>query len=354
MPQDLQEVKRLTGSEIEAIVEAIVDGYNRAGLEQALLFDWGEILENRVNVYTGLFNIATELIRWTELKGRTLDLVRLLYERNSGNPRLRQVAERYRLAASNAPRPTSLESLISTRSRFLDYDRFTSRFATFGRRVCKITTQHRTGTGTLIGPDLVLTNFHVIEEVYYAPSLATAVRCHFSGIGGADDENDLQCGLAPIPNWIVQHSLCSSSDITGTGTAGMDELDYALLRLEKNIGEETSHEGHRRGWFKLGESDPIMGRGDFIVIPQHPNGSSLQIAWGQLLEPNSTGSRFRHDATTDGGSSGALCFNTELEPFGLHHATQPVMVGTNPHYNQCIPLRLVAADLNKHQDKTHG
>lgn len=342
---DLRPPRQFSGGDLERFVEAIVDSYDLSELTQAIRFEWGEVLANRINTQQPNFTVAADLLSWTERKGRTIDLLGVLYRRAPDNPKMKGLAKEFDLIVSRPPKPTSLQSLVNTRSRFIGYDRFLRRYTQIGGRVCKILSPNRTGTGTLVGNNLVLTNFHVLEEIFFAPKLARSVRFHFSyPTNGVSQNLDiLECALAKESEWHLKESSYSESDISGEGSPDPNKLDYALVKLDKNVGDEGLPNGVKRGWFNLEDIDPIVGSGDFIVVAQHPKGIDLQVAWGQITEAQLL--RLRHDATTDEGSSGALCFNTDLEPFGLHHATEPAIQGTSPRYNQCIPLRLVAADL---------
>ena len=82
--------------------------------------------------------------------------------------------------------------------------------------------------------------------------------------------------------------------------------------------------------------------GDIILVPQHPDGRSLELAFGAVLEFNASGNRLRHDANTEEGSSGAPCLSVSLSPFGLHHASSPTR---KVRYNQCVPIRHVIQHL---------
>ena len=110
------------------------------------------------------------------------------------------------------------------------------------------------------------------------------------------------------------------------------ELDTALPELV-------------RGWFDLPDKAPIIARGDAAMIPQHPAGRPLEVAYGRVLEFPGGGRRYRYDVTTEGGSSGSPVFDTDLTLFGLHHAADPTGA---PDYNQAVPLWRVARDLQAH------
>jgi len=75
---------------------------------------------------------------------------------------------------------------------------------------------------------------------------------------------------------------------------------------------------------------------DIVVVPQHPEGRTLELAFGAALNYNERANRLQHNANTESGSSGSPCLTASLEPFGLHHAGG---LDKNFLHNQCIPLR---------------
>lgn len=161
----------------------------------------------------------------------------------------------------------------------------------------------RQGTGVLIGPDIVLTNHHVMKwdaaEDIVANAHDTVLR--FGCIAGeAGKESEGQTfGLAA-----VQPILESSK-----------ELDYALLKVEDPIRAATD--------IKLA---PVASRrptkGSGINILQHPEGNSLKLA----ISSNGVTGVYGNDGiiqyvtTAAGGSSGSPGFDDDWNVIALHHA----------------------------------
>jgi hypothetical protein len=246
-----------------------------------------------------------------------------------------------------APLPRTLEAMVSQHSRLIDYNVFLGRFQSLGDRVCKVQTPTKLGTGFLVGANLVLTNFHVMDCVKTDDD-ARRSRCFFDFRDGTTETAEktppkaggTPCGFAS--KWLEAHSPYSDSDVGGGGEPQANELDYALLRLAENVGDTPGPGGKKRGWFEITADRPVLALRDFVVIPQHAEGHPLEVAWGAVLSYNSSGNRIRYDATTDLGSSGSPCLTADLEIFGLHHATEPE---NNPTFNQAVPLDLIANDL---------
>lgn len=357
MPEDdLKPAPALTKEQKEKLNDAIVDGFSEAELRNALRYKWGVGLDNYVNVKQGFYNTVADFIAWTDRKGKTSELAALAYAERPGNDTVRQLAQdlglplieikqKYDPAAQPPARPP-LQAMVARHSRFVNYEKFLKRFKAVGDRVCKIETPTKVGTGFLVGADLVLTNFHVVDEVAAADGKKVACEFDFhtaeeqAGNAGGQGNESTFCRLAA--NWEVAKSPFSKSDMTGVGEPKEDELDYALLRLEKKVGEAAGPSGAQRGWFDLAAERPVLAMRDFVVVPQHAQGRVLEVAWGAALSFNTPGNRVKHDATTDTGSSGSPCMTVDLDIFGLHHATDP---NPNPKFNQAIPLDIIYKDL---------
>ena len=235
--------------------------------------------------------------------------------------------------------------MVTTRSKLVAFGEFLERVRSLGHRLCRIEVPGGGGTGFLVGASHVLTNHHVIQPVQEGRAPVEDVICRFDfwAPDGKGEAEGTPFHLAA--EWLRGDSPYSKSDLTGTGEPGDSELDYALLRLDAEAGNGQAADGARRGWFDLPDKAPIIARGDAAMIPQHPAGRPLEVAYGRVLEFPGGGRRYRYDVTTEGGSSGSPVFDTDLTLFGLHHAADPAGA---PDYNQAVPLWRVARDLQAH------
>lgn len=351
---EVRPLSKFTGEELQEIMEAIVSGYDLQDWRQTLRFKWGLVLDNLINPHQGFYGVVSDLISWTERKGKTRELLALAFAESPGNENLRQLAIKHELALEDTvlkygketpPKPATLEAMVNSHSRLIDYGRFLARLQSLGPRICRVETPYKKGTGFLIGSDCVLTNFHVVEEVVGDPSSAEKVICRFDLRETASG----QTAITPkpfklAPNGIGPSSPYSPADLTGRGDPQLGELDYAVLRLAESVGSMPMGAGEQRGWFELSNDALIVAMHDFVVIPQHALGNKLEIAWGSVVSFPASGIRLRYDATTEAGSSGSPCCTADLDIVALHHAAEPLR---KPNYNQAVPLWLVARDLER-------
>ncbi|MER8954533.1 serine protease [Mesorhizobium sp. M0833] len=213
------------------------------------------------------------------------------------------------------------------------------------------------GTGFLVGPDLVLTNWHVVERVERAPAaakrrLAGELRFRFDLIDRAAAED--AGGRASSANLTNESPVLRSSPAGGIeipggqGEPGMNELDYALIRLAEKVGNDPvpgAMPGEIRGHIQLRDSMPQPVTDDALMVLQHPMRGELQFAIGTVLGPNQTGSRTRHTAATQQGSSGSLVLDAYLAPTALHNGTHFGTKLEQQPYNTAVPLSHIVSDL---------
>ena len=155
------------------------------------------------------------------------------------------------------------------------------------------------GTGSMVSPNLLLTNHHVLESV--ALSRRSLVDFNF--------EDD--------PNFIPRETKTFALDPARLFYTNAD-LDFTLvaLRPQATDGTDLSSFGYLR---LLPESGKAL-LGEYVSIIQHPEGSTKQVA---LRENQVVGikDQFIHYVTdTQPGSSGSPVFNDQWDMVALHHA----------------------------------
>lgn len=258
--------------------------------------------------------------------GTVADFVAAAQKTLPADPGLDAVADR--VGASTATPSASLEALVAKRSRLIDFGRFQQRLDQLEARVCLVRTPEGAGTGFLVGPELVLTNFHVVEGLVGGRYAFADVVCEFDFNSAAAAPHRVALSGAPTSS-----APYSQSDLSGQGNPGDGELDYALLPLAEAAGAGN------RGFYPLDPVPRLLALGDFVFVCQHAAAQALQLAMGTITDFPGKALRIRYDVTTEHGSSGSPCLTPELDLIGLHHAADPA---NEPRYNQAVPLWLIA------------
>jgi hypothetical protein len=190
------------------------------------------------------------------------------------------------------------------------------------------------GTAFLVGPDLIMTNSHVIEPLLDAATGVARPDTHKDFCVFFDHHRSQQIVVHtvdypgtlkayPHAEWLVTRSpgFCGGGDID-------KYLDYALIRLTDNVGLSARNQrvGPTRGWISL----PAAGAPDNLrpdtrlAIPQHPAGNMLVLDIGRMVGGlGSTRSRIRYAVNTSPGSSGSPVLASGGRLVALHEGRKP-------------------------------
>jgi V8-like Glu-specific endopeptidase len=229
-----------------------------------------------------------------------------------------------------------LEKIVNKRAPFISFDKYINELSAIGRRIARVEIPAGTeaGTGWLVGPDLLLTAYHVVEDIVDSVNGQDRHDLSFNFDYRKADGSSRLCGVKE--NWLLDGSSYSEHDLAATGSdPEANKLDYALIQLAESVGEDIIN-GAKRGWIEIPEHPIAMSNEDYVVIPQHPDGRPLELAFGKVFKYNKAANRVQYDTNTEHGSSGSPCFDVSLQPFALHHASGPK---DNLNYNQGVPLR---------------
>lgn len=212
------------------------------------------------------------------------------------------------------------------------------------RRVCRVELRgNSAGTGFLVGPDAVLTNWHVIEAARKAGDLG-ALGCRFDYVLAADGRSEPGQLVALHPDGCVDDSPYSHAETTPTPDnppPTSEELDYALLRLATPIGEQSVEGAAARGWIALPTAAFPLPANAPLLIAQHPQQATMKLAQDTqaVVGLNANGTRLRYKTNTEPGSSGSPCFTIDWNIVALHHFGDPNW--QRPVFNQGVPIELI-------------
>ncbi|WP_249999057.1 serine protease [Actinoplanes sp. M2I2] len=239
------------------------------------------------------------------------------------------------------PAPVLDESIVDLAAGFQDPDDFGRKLQENSRRICRIEVDAPRrkvhGTGFLVGPDLVLTNYHVLADVLTGQSPPSAVRFRFGyRVVGDHVDRGREAGLAR--RWNVASSPPDRQQHRRTGG---ERLDYALVRLNAPVGRDRddSASGGVRGWLRLSPGTGIRPARSQLLILQHPNGGPLKMAMAPDGLVDVRGNRLIHRVNTLGGSSGAPCLDFDFTLLGLHRS------GCDDRRNEAVPIEVIARHL---------
>ncbi len=234
--------------------------------------------------------------------------------------------------------------------RFIPRQGYIERQTDAMNAVCRIEIDgDANGTGFLVGPDTVLTNHHVLAAVLAADgkTLTARVECRFDVDQLDDGAITPGTPIRVVACLAVSPNAPSEFDLPGFGgePPTLDELDYALIRLERPFGTELTPGGRLRNWIALPEKQPAVSRHGGVYVVQHPLGGPAAIAARTDGMEGYTLDRYRARLTyhvdTLPGSSGSPCFNDSFEIIALHNFGSE----EGRPYQRGIPIALIRQDI---------
>lgn len=332
----------LTGKQIEEFRDALISAFYTSNLLQQMLhFQLNKRLFNIVSSGP-LKKIAYELIIDAEANGWLYMLLIGARKQNTGNEALKTFEQNIGLATRHIHRH-SLEAKIRTFDQFISLNEWLPKLHQIEKQVCKIELpKGGSGTGFLVSSDIILTNYHVVSDLiegHYSYK-DVSMRFDYKKIRSQSEGLDGEV-FQLAENWYIGHSPMSKKDAPFNIEApSLDELDYALIRLEKPINS--------RNFIQLPDitSNSFLQNYDKnrpLFIVQHPNGEPIKLTVDVegVIGLNTNGTRLNYKTLTESGSSGSPCFNQDLELIALHHN------GFEGSRNVGIPIHTLMKDWKK-------
>ena len=364
----------ISGADHKALAEALEKAFpNPNLLDQMLIARLDQPLSGIAAPYP-LSQATFDVVTFYKAKGHVLRLIAAARASQPDNPQLALVAERFHLATNTAP-AAQLEKIVKRSSVPFPVLVWRERLAR--REVCVCRIEIRTnngmsyGSGFLVGPDLVLTNHHVMAPAiaarggaYDAGGLSArpeqvVVRFDYKAL---DDRSAVNPGveIALAEDWLVDSSPPSAADLQPLpkrDVPTIDELDHALIRLREPVGaqpiplgRDTDPGAKMRGWIELPEAEWPFADQTALFILQHPQGAPMALALDleARMAVNKNHTRVTYQTGTQPGSSGSPCFNQFWNLVALHHAGDPLYPDLQPGaFNEGIPISQIVQRLKR-------
>lgn len=173
--------------------------------------------------------------------------------------------------------------------------------------VCKITFGNRpsagSGTGVLISPGLVLTNYHVLSLQAGADlnPFAKAAQFEFGYIS------------YPLGESSRTQTVKAADNASVIAASPIHELDYALIRLclEDNFAVQP---------VPLNPAAQLTARSPLHIL-QHPEGAEMKVSLSNngVVKTDEARGLVLYVNPTQRGSSGSPCFDQDWRLVALHH-----------------------------------
>jgi V8-like Glu-specific endopeptidase len=224
------------------------------------------------------------------------------------------------------------------------------------------------GTGFLIGSNLVITNYHVIEP-YITPVVNNGVENFVASESGEEIHCFFDYMVAPKPRFPVDptrphHSThiraikdgwlraarrkLRKEGIHPNDEAVVNQFDYAVIELEREMGRAPARAsgGVLRGWLTLPRDiDYLGGENKRIVVAQHPEGAQQLYDIGPYQRLDASQTRVWYRVNTARGASGGAAVDKACQLYALHNAEVRGPDDKPLGFNQGVRIDKIASDL---------
>ena len=256
--------------------------------------------------------------------------------------------------------PTVLQSIADRLAAFQNPRDITASTITTMRQCCVIKSRTKTqngqtitaeGTGFLIAPHLVLTNYHVISKFLDAndhPDPNKGVPfVEFDVHEGTSElikPRAYEMSNADGRSWLLSHKPNLPDGGSETAQSLATSLDFAILILDGRPGDA-------RGFVNLAKLPNKLPKvGTKVQLWQFPQNQPMKITDGARVtipEPldfdddQDLPPRIYYLANSMGGSSGGLVLDQSAQPIALHDAGFSENAPADFRKNRGIPLHLI-------------
>jgi hypothetical protein len=347
---------QLPSDQFQELHDAVRDAYTANRLEQMLYTRLGKRLDE-ISLDTDFKTVVFKLLRDAEMNGYVPALIVAARQSNPGNEKLQAVAQRFGLSALTS----ALEKIVRADLSFLDIALWRRKLGEVENRICKVEAGRVSGTGFLVGPGTLMTNYHVMKGVIEGKTKPADIAFRFD-YKRTEDGTTVNPGTVfklPATDWLIDSSPYSDVDLLrdpGSQLPAPDHLDYALVRVDGAPGDlpvahlKAEQNAPSRGFIKAPSSAVTFENDAPVFIVQHPEGDPLSLALETkgIEGVNANKTRVRYRTNTLGGSSGSPCFDANWNLVALHHSGDPKADPPDlARYNQGIPIDAIVALLTK-------
>lgn len=351
---------RISLPEIVVLKDCLIGALSLTELDD-VVFRLG-FKRERIILGDNLDKIFREVVVHFNNRARVDDLIAAARAVNPTDPDLFRFAQGQGLATEFPPQAADaagLEALIRRHLGMLDAHAWIARAAAAESCVCLIGDEDTPlGTGFLVGPDAVLTNYHVAQRfIQGADPARLTFRFDFTSLPANISATVFR---AALPDWPIDHSPLHPSDDPlrhpGTPTNPLappavpaDQLDYALLRV---AGQPGAHPiggplapaagAPPRGWLPLSGAAYDFAARPALLVLHHAGGRALQLSidTDSYAAANAGATRVYHRSNTEPGSSGSPCFDMDWNLVALHQGSATI---GGQRLNRAIPTAAIHA-----------
>ncbi|MGJ3250934.1 MAG: trypsin-like peptidase domain-containing protein [Elainellaceae cyanobacterium] len=325
---------KISNDDRKQLREALNSGFrNYTSLKIFVSDNFEDVRLNEIATSRATRDAADDLIEHFEESGNIPDLILALHKERPRNPEVKQLMLRlqgflhqrfvldpafeekidYPFELPTAYEDVQLEAFLPRQFSYEADVGKLKRGLQLANAVCKVsfTDCDRTGTGVLVAPDLVLTNYHVLSSqvIEERSQLAEKAKTLIFEFGFVSQEHN---------SLVSPDTFAVETTEPLVAYSPPHKLDYALLRVESRITDAQ----YITPIPTLSLLSPLSPR-DGLNVLQHPQGNVMQVSLSAsgVVQTDVSRGRVWYVNRTQGGSSGSPCFSNDWNLVALHHAS---------------------------------
>ena len=355
-----------TAAQLDALVRLLERSITRGSISWLATSVLGTPAEKAAGNAVGADDFVRRIVQVMNEGGKLPEAIRKLREQTIANTRLTVALKRF-LNGEDVSDAT-LQKILDEYEPFLSSLAIKEHYPKVLRTVCAVALgdpeNDIVGSGFLIGPDLVMTNYHVLETFLDIDPATNKVRANGPGDQIFFFFDYLSTPTPDVPplalenvqvvtaaqDWLVH----GRDKLQGDGTKEVKallnrEYDYVVVRLAKRIGALSPQKGGggKRGWLELTtkQIDPLAKQR--ILVFQHPQKAPQQWDIGDFVQLDQSESRVWYSVSTAHGSSGGAAVDSQGRLYALHNAEVKDAPGLLPgaKVNQGVRIDKIVEDL---------
>jgi hypothetical protein len=360
------ELRSMDQSQLDNLASLLASSLNRGNLIWLASTVLGRnVQEEAGNDIGDISALAGRMIATLNEADRVGDAISLLRQEAHPNGYLAFALNRI-LAGQSLDDSEALQQFVNKHEPFLRSSTFQESLGRVSRAVCAIGLgkpfNEIKGSGFLIAPDLVMTNYHVLETFLKVDEagkiLANApgdqIFCYFDYMSTpAPDVPPGKSRHASTPvqaaeNWLVHARKSLPYDGTANSPKEVNrEYDYVIIRLVKAIGNRPARKGggEARGWLALPNDIDVLTTNVRVIVHQHPGAAPQHFDIGDYVRLDPSATRVWYSVSTARGSSGGAAVDSEGQLFALHNAEVEGAGEGGRRLNQGIRIDKIAQDI---------
>jgi hypothetical protein len=319
----------LSRREVRQLGEALKEAFpTRYSLAQMVRFRLDRNLEV-ISLSDDLDTSVFELVEVARAGGWIVQLLAAAREARPESARLLAFSEQHGLEPARIL-DQDLERVLKQANSLLDPSRWRTRFGRLQTQVCRIEFEQSDssppGAGFLVGPNLLLTTYRVIEPIHQGTVDPWDVLVRF-------DYKRMENGVEVNPgtlyrldtDWLAGYSVYSAGNDANESSLA-DRLDFALMRLAGSPGAEpiggdrAEPDSAPRGWMDI-RSDTIAPHpGMALTILYYGLDETLQLSLDTtgIVRLYPGGTRLSYANEMSGALLGSPCFTMNWDPIAIH------------------------------------